>query len=131
MRFIYNDGGRSKAGYKGNAHDCVVRAFAIAMGVDYKTMYNEIARRNKLVTGKKSARNGVAHAVSREYLREHGWVWCKAPQFSGRKARCCDLPDGMLIAKQANHLVAVADGVPHDTFESSSKMVYGYCKKVA
>ena len=35
MKHIYNDGGRKKAGYKGNAGDCVCRAIAIAANLNY------------------------------------------------------------------------------------------------
>jgi hypothetical protein len=31
----YNDGSREAAGYRGEAGDCVVRAIAIATGMDY------------------------------------------------------------------------------------------------
>ena len=30
MRFVYDDGGRKAAGYKGDTSDCTVRAIAIA-----------------------------------------------------------------------------------------------------
>lgn len=125
-RFIYSDGGRSEAGYKGRAGDCVVRAICNAMDKDYKEVYKEIATRNKVIMGKKSVRHGTPKSVSREYLKEQGWVWCSAPKFKGRKARPADLPNGMVIAKQARHLVAVWNGIPLDTFDSSKKMVYGY-----
>jgi len=36
MDFIYNDGGRVAAGYKGRAGDCVVRAIAIATQRPYQ-----------------------------------------------------------------------------------------------
>ena len=35
MAFIYNDGGRLEAGFKGKANDCVARSIAIATGVTY------------------------------------------------------------------------------------------------
>ena len=37
----YNDGGRSKAGFKGDARDCVVRSIAIATGLPYKKVYDD------------------------------------------------------------------------------------------
>lgn len=128
MTYKYNDGGRSAAGYKGTARDCCARAMAIAIGLDYDAAYNEIAKANKSYGSKKSARNGVAILVYEEVLKKHGWVWCKAPTFTGRKARCSDLT-GIVIAKMARHVVAVVDGVPNDTWNSSAKMVYGYYAK--
>jgi hypothetical protein len=63
------------------------------------------------------------------FLEQQGWKWVSAPKFEGRKARCSDMPKGVVIARQAHHLVAVIDGVPNDTFNPSHKMVYGYWAK--
>ena len=125
MNFIYNDGGREASGRKGNAGDCVVRSIAIACNLDYDEVYKELAEGMKALTGKKSARNGVNKTVYEPFLEKHGFVWQQAPKFDGRKARPHDL-SGITIARQARHLVAVIDGVCHDIFDSSDKMVYGY-----
>jgi hypothetical protein len=79
----YNDGGREAAGYRGEAGDCVVRAIAIATGMDYQEVYDELARRveasPKAITrkGRKlvSARNGVPIAIIRRYMDEIGFEW--------------------------------------------------------
>ena len=68
------------------------------------------------------------HQVIGQVLKRHGWVWMKAPQFAGRKARCSDLT-GVVIAKQAHHFVAVIDGVANDIWDCTHKMVYGYWAK--
>ena len=127
--YRYSDGGRGAAGFKGRAQDCVARAIAIAAELDYAEVYAELAKRNQLVTGKKSARQRLSKAVYEPYLAQLGFLWCAAPKLSGRKARTYDLPSGRLIARQAHHLVAVIDGVCFDTFDSSAKMVYGYWQK--
>ena len=36
MEWIYSDGGRAAAGYKGDAGDCVTRAIAIATEIPYQ-----------------------------------------------------------------------------------------------
>ena len=41
-----NDGGRSLAGYKGKAGDCVVRSVAIVTGLSYQTVYDDLYRAN-------------------------------------------------------------------------------------
>ena len=49
--FIYNDGGRAAAGFKGNTRDCVTRAIAIVTGKPYKEVYdalNELSKQNKM-----------------------------------------------------------------------------------
>ena len=127
--FYENDGGRSKY-FKGkNAGDCVVRAIAIALNLDYKEVYDELAMMNKELYGIKTARNGNSKKAYEKFLKKRGWHWCKAPKLVGRKARYFDLPHGRYIARQANHLVAVIDGSIHDTWDSTHKMVYGYYAK--
>ena len=128
MNFIFNDGGRSAAGYKGTTADCPVRAMSIALGLSYKEVYNQLAKANKAYSGVKTVRRGMNVKVFSNILASHGWVWHSAPTFTGRKARCSDLT-GTVIASQAKHVVAVIDGVPQDTFDSSFKMVYGYWAK--
>jgi hypothetical protein len=128
MTYQYNDGGRKAAGFKGTAGDCGARAMAIALGLDYTAVYKELAQANADNGRAKSARNGVMKDVYTEVLKRYGFVWMKAPQFAGRKARCSDLT-GVVIAKQARHFVAVIDGVAHDAWNSTERMVYGYWAK--
>ncbi len=128
MKYQYNDGGRKAAGFKGTAGDCGVRAMAIALGLDYSVVYKELAQANADNGRAKSARNGVMKDVYTEVLKRHGFVWNKAPQRVGRKARCSDLK-GVVIAQQARHFVAVLDGVAHDAWDSTERMVYGYWSK--
>jgi hypothetical protein len=39
--FIYDDGGRKNANYKGQTNDCVTRSIAIVTGKSYKEVYDE------------------------------------------------------------------------------------------
>lgn len=129
MTFVFNDGGRSAYFKQKNVQDCVCRAISIATGLDYKLVYDELARRNQAAGFRKSAQVKLLAKVYEPYLNELGFVWVKAPVLSGRKARPVDLPQGVFIAKQAKHVCCVKDGVAQDTFDSSSKMVYGYWAK--
>ena len=54
MNFVQNDGGRSEAGYKGYAGDCVCRSICIATGKPYKEVYSFLAEMNS----KQKGRNG-------------------------------------------------------------------------
>jgi hypothetical protein len=128
MKYHFNDGGRAAAGYKGKTGDCPARAMAIALGLDYKEVYKKLAQANADHCQKKSVRNGINIALFSDILKQYGWVWHKAPTFSGRKARCSDLT-GTVIARQSKHVVTVIDGVPNDIWNSSNKMVYGYWAK--
>jgi hypothetical protein len=130
MVYVINDGGKAASGRKGKSGDCVVRAIAIANDMDYDTAYRMLAKEAADYGFKRSARNGIHKTVSEAVLKKLGWVWAAAPKFKGRKARCADLYGmGMVIAKQAGHLVAVCNGIPYDTFDSSNRMVYGYWVK--
>ena len=124
QNFTFNDGGRADTGRKGSAGDCGVRAMSIALGPDYDACYKELAQANKDAGGKKSARNGLKKTVYEKVLNKHGGFWKAAPKFDGRKARAADT-EGVCIARMAGHYCAVIEGVPHDTFDSSKKMVYG------
>ena len=127
--FTYNDGGRSLY-FKGrDAGDCVARAMAIALQLDYKTCYDQLAAANVEAGGKKTARNGLLRKTYEKVLNEHGWIWHPAPKFKGRKARYYNLPKGRLIMRMAKHVSALVDGEIHDTWDCSKKMVYGYFVK--
>ena len=129
MNYQHNDGGRKAAGFRGTAGDCGARAMAIALGLDYKAAYKELAQANSDNGRAKSARNGINKETYSEVLERHGWEWVKAPVFQGRRARCSDMPKGMVIARQAHHFVAVLDGVAIDSWDCTKRMVYGYWVK--
>jgi hypothetical protein len=138
MQWIHNDGGRSAAGFRGEAGDCVTRAIAIATGKPYCEVYaalNELAqreRRGKRKRGRSNARTGVYKTTYRKYLDSLGWTWVPTMQIGqGCKVHLRDgeLPAGRLIVCVSRHIVAVIDGVIHDTHDPSrdgTRCVYGY-----
>src|SRR6266481_5863049 len=81
MNFVYHDGGRKDAGYKGSAGDCVVRAITIATEKPYQEVYDTInalakfERTGKRKKGKSNARTGVYKQTYRKYLESIGWIW--------------------------------------------------------
>ena len=145
MQYIYNDGGRKAAGYKGEADDCLVRAVTIAAELPYAEVYkalNESAQAEKYRRGKvglhyalglgSSARTGVLKDTANQFLRSLGWIWHPTMLIGqGCKVhlRYGELPPGRLIVKVSKHFVAVLDGVIHDTHDCSrdgTRCVYGY-----
>ena len=142
MEFVYDDGGRAAAGFKGQAGDCVCRAFAIASGKPYKEVYdliNQIARENpyhgkkRSGDGKSSARNGVykedirrlGEALGFEYVPLMGiGTGCTV------HVRPDELPQtGRYVLSVSHHESAWIDGVSHDTYDISrdgTRCVYGY-----
>ncbi len=145
--FRYNDGGRREAGFKGSTSDCVVRAIAIAAEQDYKGLYDDLfdmqrafaqgrSRRARRCKGRgASPRIGVWKEVYHAYLESIGWAWQATCQFGSSERTHLlknELPAGRLICRVSRHLVAVIDGVIHDTYDCSrdgSRMVYGYFKE--
>lgn len=132
MKWVFNDGGREEAGFKGEAEDCVCRAIAIAAERPYKEVYDELAAANKESGGKKSARNGIPKKVIRKYLTDRGWTWTPTMKIGqGCKVHLTpeELPSGRIICSVSKHLCAVLDGVLHDTHDCSregKRCVYGY-----
>ena len=141
MRFEYNDGGRTAAGYKGHTGDCVTRAIAIAAEQPYKEGYdalNEISKSERTGRRKKkksNARTGVYRYASDKYLKALGWEWTPTMQIgSGCQVHLRDeeLPSGRLIVSLSRHWSTVIDGVIHDTHDPSrdgTRCVYGYWTK--
>ena len=136
--FMYSDGGRTAAGYKGNTGDCVTRSIAIATGKPYQEVYDEInalgsqERLSKRKTGRSHARTGVYKATIKKYLELLGWKWIPT-MFIGQGCkvhlRADELPKGRIIVNLSKHTAAVIDGVIYDTFNPSrggTRCVYGY-----
>lgn len=141
MIWRYDDGGRAAAGYTGKTGDCTCRAIAIAMQRPYQDVYDDLnelgakERKSKRRRGKSSARTGVYIPTIRRYLASMGWTWIPTMQIGqGCKThlRASELPAGRLIVSVSRHLVAVIDGVIHDTHDCSrdgTRCVYGYYQK--
>ena len=88
MNFIYDDGGREAAGFKGKTGDCACRAIAIATQMPYKEVYdlineygkaeraNRKSRRGNTRNGHRSdARTGVYADTMRKIMERLGWKW--------------------------------------------------------
>lgn len=148
IEFKFNDGGRAAAGYKGSTRDCACRSIAIATGLPYQKVYDEITARTKswrinsnskkayyAKPGKDSARTGALKIITRAYLKDLGWTWFPTMFIgSGCKVhlRKDELPAGKLLVSVSKHLTAVIDGVIHDIADCSrqgTRCVYGYFKK--
>ncbi len=140
--WVWNDGGRKEAGYKGYTGDCVVRSIAIAAELPYKKVYDEInhigkseaiGKNRKRFTGMRSnSHTGVFMKTMKSYLKSIGWKWTPTMKIgSGCKVhlRKDELPMGRVIARVTKHVVAVVDGVVHDIEDCTregTRCVYGY-----
>ncbi len=136
MNFLFNDGGRKQAGFRGTAGDCTVRAIAIATQTPYMEVYNALFTLNRRINKnpkKHSPRDGTTKlTTTKRYLKSKGWTWVPT-MFIGQGCRVHlkeeELPKGRLIVRVSKHLVAVIDGVVNDTFDCTrdeTRCVYGY-----
>jgi hypothetical protein len=156
MQFIYDDGGRATAGFKGDAGDCVTRAVAIAAQLPYAEVYAALSkgcktqRLTKRSRAKSSARDGVntRRKWFRDYMASIGLVWTPTMLIGqGCKVHLHDdeLPNGRLIVAVSKHYTAVIDGVIRDTHDPQRndvwvdadgvqrimrRCVYGYWRQV-
>ena len=130
MRWFYDDGGREAAGLPPNPRgDCVARAITIATQKPYHLIHGELRRRLKRYCerhghrrrGWDSPDNGVPHDVFEPYLKGLGWKKV-IPGRNGHIYRMRlgrdALPKGRAIVDIDRHLVAVVDGVCHDTYDT-------------
>jgi hypothetical protein len=123
IEFVYNDGGRAEAGYKGTAGDCVCRAIAIATEKPYKEVYiglNALLKANIKKFKHSTCRDGAPREVYEAYLKSIGWKWVPTMKIgTGCKVhlQADELPGGNIICRLSKHLTAVIDGVIHDTYD--------------
>jgi hypothetical protein len=127
-----------RAGYKGKTGDCTCRAIAIATGLPYQHVYDLLnqssagQRLTKRQPRRGSARTGIYKSTIRHVMMQLGWTWTPTMAIgSGCKVHLRDgeLPRGRLIVSVSKHIVAVIDGVIHDTHDCSregTRCVYGY-----
>jgi hypothetical protein len=138
MDFVFHDGGRAAAGYKGSTGDCVTRSIAIATGKPYQEVYDALnrfawtERIGKRKRKRSNSRTGVFRRTYQRYLESLGWRWISTMRIgSGCQVhlRASELPQGPLLVKVSRHLTAVIDGVIYDTHDCSragTRCVYGY-----
>jgi hypothetical protein len=136
--FIYDDGGREAAGFKGKAGDCVARAVSIASGRPYAEVYARLAagqgsqrvtKRTRKGNRAASARNGICvrRKWFKDYMAELGFEWVATMGIgTGCKVHLCaeELPAGRLVVHVSKHSTAVVDGVIRDTYDPRRETHY-------
>jgi hypothetical protein len=126
LPFVYDDGGRAAAGFRGRADDCVARAVAIAAALPYADVYASIAKGVGAERGSNAAtaRRGVRTRRKwfRDYMCGLGFTWVptmRVGQGCTTHLAQGELPMGRLVVSLSKHAAAVLDGVIHDTFDPS------------
>jgi hypothetical protein len=110
--------------------------------MDYATVYREMAEINASMratkktrgAGRRTARDGIytKRKPFKDYMSARGWRFIPTMGIgTGCKVhlRSEELPKGRIIANVSKHLVAVIDGIIHDTHDctrNGTRCVYGY-----
>jgi hypothetical protein len=137
IEWVYDDGGRAAAGFKGTAGDCATRAIAIAAQIDYLDVYDTLNgmikdRRRPSRYKNEGARTGIGKDITRKMMADLGWRWTPTMSIGTGTTvhlRTDELPLGRVIVQVSKHVAAVIDGVLYDTHDSSrdgTRCVYGY-----
>ena len=140
MKVVLTDGGRLEAGFKGKAPgDCVTRAIALATGLPYLQVYNElnaIAQDERPCRGKErsNARTGVHRETYDRLMKQLGWLWTPTMGIGQRhRVRLRDVPaTGKLVVTLNEHLTCVIGGVVydnHDPSQGGERCVFSYWKE--
>jgi hypothetical protein len=138
--WIEDDGGRETSGIanaarrKDRTGDCVTRAIAIATGKPYLEVHTALTAAtvrhvysDESKFGKWQRRHGGVCTYDADhgcpngaygpYLESLGWKFTSTKDQKVR-LRADELPLGRLVVEIRRHLVAVIDGVIHDTYDS-------------
>jgi hypothetical protein len=144
MQWIKDDGGREAAGMSGRAGDCVCRAVAIAAELPYDKVWSYLAERNagqrascRSAKRRETADDGITvkRKWFKDYMKSLGFRWVSTMGVGTGchvHLRKDELPPGRLVCRLSRHVVAVIDGVIHDTYDPSrggTRCVYGYWMK--
>lgn len=141
MQFVYDDGGRRAAGFRGDAGDCVVRAIAIAEGLPYAEVYQALAagqgsqrlssrdKRKGRTRHVATAREGinVKRKWFKDYMAARGWRFVPTMAIgTGCTVHLHDgeLPAGRLIVSLSRHYTAVIEGVIRDIYDPQRETHY-------
>jgi len=121
----------NNGGWKGaKRNDCVARAISIATEKPYDEICNGL-----LIWAREAKDLPNSKKVYKAFLHAHGWKWKPTMTIgSGCKVhlKTSELPKGRIICRVSKHLVAVIEGVIHDTYNPSrdeTRCVYGYFYK--
>ena len=115
LGFVHTDGGREAAGFR-SRDDCVVRAICVITGADYNSVRKDLSAMQRDMTGGlyPSITDGVMTPVHYKYLLDRGWGLVLT-----KGAYLMDVPrDRTLIAVIPRHMMAIRDGIIHDSWDS-------------
>lgn len=137
LPYRYDDGGRATSGCRKSNKDCIVRAVSIYKGLPYNNVH-AIALEWGIIDGKCYLDIGQANGhynkrikkasavMEKMFANAFGLQWVKSDPRGKleRWYRLCvgDLPLNC-IARMRRHVVAIRDGVVHDTWDCTNRYV--------
>lgn len=149
MAYVFDDGGRAEAGFKGKTGDCVARAIAIATGLPYREVYDRLASENagqrvtkhtrKSLAGVKTARKGIytGRKWFKDYMAELGFRWVGLAKIGEPSRITVDHFSKhygqTYILSLRRHSAAMVDGNLRDSWDSGyggTATVFGFWEKV-
>ena len=117
MKFIKSHGGREQyfpiKYKKDRTNDCVIRSIAIATGISYLEVRDDLFE-----IAKTQGRMPNDKAVYEYYLEILGWVK-KSPmkKHNGKRFKLWEIEIDTAIFKTSGHLCAIKNGDLHDTWD--------------
>lgn len=142
LEYTYDDGGRAAAGYKGVAHDCVVRAITLATGDSYAHVYrctlDQIRWYRELeamtIPGegsyRASIRYGVPIHIMRVILMDRDWqytaVRASTLSLRYRPELPSDCTNLIVSLSGYQHVAAIVGNVVRDIHDSRQRTLDGF-----
>jgi hypothetical protein len=109
IKYMQHDGGRAESKRTRQSNDCVVRAFAIATGMDYDTVYDELAGLGRCCG------HGTYDTQWHQLAKQLGFVRKDCPSLQWSLGRFVhNLPGSRLLVQVPRHVFAILNGVIFD-----------------
>lgn len=109
--------------------DCAVRAVSKALGTDWETAYTMLALKGFEMSDMPNS-NAVINAVLMDKGFEKDIIPNTCPACYTVAQFAEEHPDGVYVLGTGTHVVAVVDGVIHDSWNSSNEYPIYYWKEV-
>lgn len=121
----YQPNPKGRRGEK-NRCDCVVRAIAKFLGIDWLDAYNQLCEAGRRTYDMPNSRDSIKFICSEwgaRYTAIKVEVGCRRPTV---ESFAQEHPKGRYLLSVANHEVCIEDGFYYDTWDCGHKCVYSY-----
>lgn len=117
---------KAKRGWRWDRQDCVIRALANAMTIEWVEAYDYLVKK-----GRKDLYTPTDAYGFRKWIQEDGGSWVACPARAGKKRMTVlqfaeTHPEGRYVVYIASHFTACVNGVILDAWNCSESAVVGY-----